>query len=509
MRRSVFYLVILMVALALIFILSLRPRPVRTKTGKNARPAVTSTKVKDVRGEVDIQNAFINVADKVGKAVVAVSTERTQKVGIPSSRFRFKRFKSPFDNGEDPFEKFFEDFFNQFPEREFKQSGLGSGFIIDKKGYILTNNHVIEGAEKISITLPDGRSFAGTVKGKDPRSDLAIVKIKAKNLPTVELGDSDLVQIGEWAVALGNPFGHIIRSPKPTVTVGVISALHRQIPAPGGEIGHVDMIQTDAAINPGNSGGPLCDLSGKVIGINVAIFSTSGGYQGVGFAIPINAARRILDDLIEGKEIVYGWLGVAVQEITPEMAEYFNLPDRKGALISQVTPDSPAEKGGLKEGDIVIAFNGKKIAAVTDLLKEATNAEIGQIAQVEVIRDRVKKTVPVRIGKRPSRVELAQRRETRTPQESKKWRGLTVSDITNEMSRELNLKDKEGVVIIDIDPSSPGYEAGLRKGDVIREINRTTIRNLSGYIDVTNEAEGLTLVRTDRGYFTVREDEAR
>lgn len=466
-----------------------------------------SANISKIKGEIDIQNAFINVADKAGKAVVAISTERTQKVALQRPRIRFKRFGfgGPF-NDEDPFEKFFEDFFGNFPEKEFKQKGLGSGFIIDEDGHILTNHHVVEGADKINVNLPDGRSFEATVKGADPRSDLAIVKINANNLPISELGDSSVTQVGEWVVALGNPFGHVIRSPEPTVTVGVVSALHRRIPTPGGGSGYLDMIQTDAAINPGNSGGPLCDLNGRVIGINVVIFSTSGGYQGVGFAIPINAVKDILGDLIKGKEIAYGWLGVSAQEITPDLQEYFNLPDRKGALISEIMPGSPAEKAGLKEGDIIRAFNDKKIDVLHDLLREVGNTKVGKIAYVDIIRDRVKSRIEVKIGKRSPKIELVEGEEIRVPNEADKWRGMQVSDITDEIARELKLKSSEGVVIMQIDPKSVSYEAGLREASVIREINKTKISSLDDYRKITSEAKGPALVRTDRGYFIVKEE---
>lgn len=521
MKRTVFYVVIFAMMVGLILVVYIQNKlkiapeqaalpQAREETIKEVakakvpEPTVTGAKAKPVKGEFDIQNAFVEVANEAGGAVVAVSTERTQKIGFRRPRFRFRRFGSPFFEEEDPFEKFFEEFFG---EREFTQKGLGSGFIIDKAGHVLTNHHVVEGADKINVTLPDGRSFVATVKGTDPRRDLAIVKIDAKDLPTIELGDSNLIQVGEWVVALGNPFGHVLRSAKPTVTAGIVSALHRQIPAPGGERGYLNMIQTDAAINRGNSGGPLCDLNGKVIGINVVIFSTTGGYQGMGFAIPINEAKDILDDLMKGKEIAYGWLGVSVQEVTPDIAKYFNLPDEKGALISHIVPQSPAEKAGLKEGDVVRTFGGKEIVVVHDLLREVGNTKVGEKVRIDIIHDRGKKTIEVKIGKRPTRIELAEGRGFEIPPEVEKWRGIEVAKITDEIAGELNLRDKEGVVIIDIDRSGPSYEAGLRKGDVLREINKIRIRNLKDYKRITQGVKGSALVRTDRGYFVVKEDE--
>ena len=505
MKKIVLYSAIFLIAVVVILKIGVRKKEAPLPVARDTRVAETS----NLKGELDIRSAFIKVADEAGKAIVTISTERTQKVRLRRPGFGSRRFGSPFGGGEDPFEKFFEDFFGRSPEREFKQRGLGSGFIIDKQGHILTNYHVIEGADKINITLPDGRNFVGTVQGMDPRSDLAIVKIKAKNLPTVMLGDSDLLQVGEWVVALGNPFGHVLKSPKPTVTVGVVSALHRQIPAPGGERGYLDMVQTDAAINPGNSGGPLCDINGKVIGINVVIFSTSGGYQGVGFAIPVNHAKNILNDLIKGIEVAYGWLGVSAQEITPAIAEYFNLPDRKGALIAEVLPDSPAEKAGLKEGDIVTGINKKPVDTLHDLLRVVGNIKVGQTVSVEIIRDKVKKGVTVKVGKRPTKAPVTEGKEFKPPKESEKWRGIKVTGITDEIAKDLGLEDREGVVVVEIEPGSLAHAAGLKRGDVMREINKIRVKNLGDYKKVTKAAKGIVLVRTDRGYFAVKESEPR
>jgi len=507
MKKIILYLTVALAVLALVVVVFVdRKRTVSRREALRKGPAVS----KGMKAETDIRSAVINVAEKTGKAVVTISTEKTQRIGFRSPRPGLRRFGpgGPFSE-EDPFERFFEDFFGQFPEREFKQMGLGSGFIIDDKGHILTNHHVIEGADVINVTLADGRNFTGVPKGSDSVSDLAVVKIDAKDLKSVKFGNSDLLRVGEWVVALGNPFGHVLKSAKPTVTVGVVSALHRRIPVPGGMVGYLDMIQTDAAINPGNSGGPLCDLDGSVIGINVAIFSTSGGHQGVSFAIPANTAKDIVGDLIEGKEIAYGWLGVSVQEITSEMKRYFGLSDRKGALISEVTPDSPAEKAGMEAGDIVKTFNGKEIVSVYDLLREVNNAVVGSEVRLEIIRDQVEKTLKARIGKRTSDSELNQEEGPDIARDSIEWRGARVINITEKIARELRLKNVEAVLVITVNPMSPSYAAGLRKGDVLRSINKSGVKNLADYGTIIQAVRGAALVGTDRGYFIVKEDEEK
>ena len=517
MRRNIFYSTIIATLLILMVVIFARNKFLaRQEAGISGteraasmfRSRADSEKIKRIQGEVDIRNAFIEVADKVGRAVVTISTERTQKIMPQRQPFSFRGpglGDSPFQ-GESPFEKFFEDFFGRFPEKEFKQKGLGSGFIIDAEGHILTNYHVIEGAEKINVTIPDGRNFDAIVQGADPRRDLAVIKIDAKDIPVSSLGDSELVEVGEWVVALGNPFGHILKSPKPTVTAGVISALHRQIPAPGGSRGYLDMIQTDAAINPGNSGGPLCDLNGNVIGINVAIFSTTGGYQGLGFAIPINEAKRILSDLIAGKEIAYGWIGIGVQDITPEIAQYFGLPDIKGVLISQLVPEGPAKKAGLQEGDIIRSIDGAPINSVNDLLREINDKNIGEVVDIGIIRDGQKIKISTEIGKRPDTAAMGAERKEGVQQELESWRGIVASDINDDIARKLGLTDKDGVVVMQIKTPSPAYEAGLRPGDIIREINRAKIHNLDDYRNAISSAQGVALVRTDRGYFVLQEE---
>ena len=300
-----------------------------------------------------LQTAFTRVSQQAGPAVVSISTEQIERV---RQYFRGHPFMG--QGGEDPFDDFFRQFYGEAPtEREFRRFGLGSGVIIDERGYILTNEHVVADADKITVTLADGREFEGVVKGKDARSDLAVVKIVGKKLTVAKLGDSSIVQAGQWAIALGNPFGLIATGPsalalgaEPTLTVGVVSALNRQLPRTSRlDRDYTGLIQTDAAINPGNSGGPLLNLRGEVIGINVAILTSSRGFEGIGFAIPINKAKVVIDSLIEGKRVAYGWLGVSIQDITDDVADYYGLADRDGVLVYQVLPNGPAMKAGMKD----------------------------------------------------------------------------------------------------------------------------------------------------------------
>ncbi len=449
-----------------------------------------------------IEQAVINVANTTGKAVVSISTEHTTKIKGGKRYY----FRSPFGNespfGEDEmFRRFFDDFLGEIPDREYKQVGLGSGVIIDPEGYILTNEHVIGGADKITVKLPDGREFKGEIKGKDPRSDLAVIKINARNLPVATLGDSESLKIGQWVVAIGNPFGFALENPEPTVTVGVISAMHRSL----GRVlsrdrDYNDLIQTDAAINPGNSGGPLVNLKGEVVGINVAIFSTTGGYQGVGFAMPINNAKRIISKLIEGKKILYGWLGITVQDLSEDMAKYFGLPDKNGVLVAKVLENSPAQKAGIKESDIIRQFDNKPISNVKELLSVVAKTDVGRKVKVGLVRDKKDITVEVQIGERPEKLE-----EEITSITSGAWRGLEVESLNSDTARQYRIEDKIGVVVVNVQAGSPADEAGIIPGDVIVEINKQAISNLSDYGKAIQELKGNILIKTTRGYFLIKE----
>jgi len=497
-KKGTFLLIVLVVGIILGLIISMIINRRETEPKVQSQ---TSVRLDSVSGETDVRNAFIKVADQVGPAVVSVYTETTHK--IAGRRFgmrpNFGRFQDKF------FNDFFDEFFKDIPQREYKQTGLGSGVIIDQKGYILTNEHVIKGADKITVALADGREFKGAVKGTDPKSDLAVIKIDAKNLPTAELGDSGLMQIGEWVVAIGNPFGYVMRSPKPTVTAGVVSALHRSLPRrlPG----YTDLIQTDAAINPGNSGGPLCNLNGKVIGINVAIFSQSGGFQGVGFAIPSNYVKEVLADLIEGKEVQHGWLGVSVQDLTQDLADYFGIENRQGVLIAGVLEDGPAEKGGLKEGDIIKTFNKKDIKDVNELLRVISLTKVGKQVKIVVVRDKNEKTFNVKIGKRPAEIDklMPGGAEIESKEEAS-WRGMTVANITNQIANQLSLKDKIGVVVINVEAQSDSSNAGIKRADVIREVDRRKVSNVKEFEKIIKGLKGDILLRLERGYVIIKEE---
>ncbi|MEW6101609.1 MAG: Do family serine endopeptidase, partial [Candidatus Omnitrophota bacterium] len=413
---------------------------------------------------------------------------------------------SPFGGEEDSFRRFFEDFFGNLPDsgREYKQTGLGSGVIIDAQGYILTNEHVIKDADRITVKLPDGREFKAEVKGQDARSDLAVIKINAKELPVAMLGNSEDIKIGAWVVAIGNPFGFALQNPEPTVTAGVISALHRSLGRVSGDRYYNDLIQTDAAINPGNSGGPLVNLKGEIIGINVAIFSTTGGYQGIGFAIPINDAKRIISRLIEGKEILYGWLGVTVQDLTGELAEYFGLADKNGVLVAAIMKDSPADKAGIKESDVIKKFDNKTVNNTRELLAEVGKTEVGKKVKVAVIRDKKELLLDVEVAKRPE--DLEKLMATGAGISDGAWRGLKLEELTPEIKRRFNIREDAGLVVTDVEPASHGDEAGIIAGDIILEINKQPVRSIAEFERLTKAVKGNCLVRASRGYFLVKGD---
>ncbi|MBI3398125.1 MAG: DegQ family serine endoprotease [Deltaproteobacteria bacterium] len=410
-------------------------------------------------------NSFVKLAKELNPVVVNISTTQVikQKQMVP-----FPEFKSPFED-------FFGDEFRNFgeaPEREFKRQSLGSGFIINKEGYILTNNHVAENAEEIIVTLSDKKEkeYKAKVVGKDVKLDVALIKIDATaDLPVATLGDSDKLEVGEWVMAIGNPFGF-----SHTVTAGIVSAKGRVI----GAGPYDNFIQTDAAINPGNSGGPLFNLKGEVIGINTAIIA---GGQGVGFATPINMAKDILLQLKEKGKVTRGWIGVGIQEVTPELAQSFGLKDKQGALVSSVNQDEPADKGGIKAGDIIIEFDSKPITEVSDLPRTVAATSPGKTVKVKVIRDGKEKIFTVTIGKMKEGEEEVVAGGEKEETAPEKKLGFSVQSITPDIARRLGLKDREGVLVALIKPNSPAALAGIKSGDIIKEVNRKEVKNLKEY----------------------------
>jgi len=410
--------------------------------------------------------------------VVNISTTKVVKSPLDDF-FRGRDFPDFF--GDDFFKRFFGD---QHP-REFRQKSLGSGFIIDKEGYILTNNHVVEKAEQIKVKLSDKKEYDAKVIGTDPKTDLALIKIKASgDLPVVRMGDSDMLEVGEWVVAIGNPFGL-----EQTVTAGIISAKGRVI----GAGPYDDFLQTDASINPGNSGGPLFSLKGEVVGINTAIVP---GGQGIGFAIPINMAKGLLSQLKKGR-VVYGYLGVYIQDITPELANSFGLKEPKGVLVSDVTPNSPAKKGGVNKSDIILEYDGKQVEDRGQLNKMVGKTPIGKQVKITVLRNKEQKTLWVTIGELPEKQVTA---AAPNPEETDRW-GVKVQDVTPDMAAHLRLPNNEGVVITEVEPGSPAQEENLQPGDVIIEVEHNPIKNLADfrkYIELYKKQKTKTLLLTVR-----------
>ena len=404
-------------------------------------------------------NAMAEIAEAVSPSVVNISTEKTEK--ITQSQI------SPFLN--DPFfRQFFGNQFRQQAPRERKSASLGSGVIISPDGYILTNNHVIKNADKIKVRLSDKREFIGKLVGADPKTDLSVIKIEAEGLSSIEIGNSDNLRVGELVLAIGNPYGL-----NKTITMGIVSAVGR---ANVGIADYEDFIQTDAAINPGNSGGALVNVRGELVGINTAIFSTSGGYQGIGFAIPSNMVKVVMNSLIRDGKVIRGWFGVSVQAITPDLAKQFKLDENQGILISNVIENSPAELAGLMRGDVIIEFNGKKVNEPFAMRNTVAGIKPGEEVRIRIIRNEAVHSITVVIGELPGDTQAAP-----APVINNSLRGVSVQDLTPEVYDKLNLPEKiRGVVVTNIEPGSPA-ETSIAPGDVILEVNRKGITNIEDY----------------------------
>jgi serine protease Do len=421
---------------------------------------------KEAKVEAGRPRSFTDLAKRMKPAVINI---RSTKIVKHPGRGLWGPFgpRSPF---RDFFgDEFFERFFGDIPPRDIPQNSLGSGFIIDGQGYILTNNHVIEKAEKIKVLLSDEEEYDAEVVGRDPKTDIALLKIEpTKPLQAVTMGDSDKVEVGEWVIAIGNPFGL-----EHTVTAGIVSAKGRVI----GAGPYDDFIQTDASINPGNSGGPLINMRGEVVGINTAIFrDVQGIAQGIGFAIPVNMAKQIIPQLKEEGKVTRGWLGVMIQKVTPELAEQFGLEKPEGALVAQVMEDSPAQKAGIKREDIIIEFNHREIRKMSELPRIVASTPVGKRIEVKLIRKGREEKLELEVGElEEEQVAKAGRFTT------EKELGLTVQDLTPEIAQQFGISEKSGVLVSEVKVGSPAHEAGIRRGDIIKEIDRQPIEDLRGY----------------------------
>jgi serine protease Do len=422
---------------------------------------------------------FSALADTVSPAVVHIRVEKTVKGGGPASD-PFGR--NPFGGGEQSPDLFGHRF---GPQRrpDFRQPGLGSGFIIDRDGYIVTNNHVVDGADTINVVLKDETEYPAKVIGRDPLTDIALIKIDANgNLPTVALGSSDDLKVGEWVTAIGSPFGL-----QYTVTAGIVSAKGRAI----GSGPYDDFIQTDASINPGNSGGPLINMNGEVVGINTMIIA---GGQGIGFAIPIDMAKGIVTQLKTDGEVTRGWLGVTIQDLKGDLAEYYGLKGKTGVLVSGVVPGDPADQAGIKPKDVIIDVNGQAVTTSRDLTGLAANLGVGDKAKVTILRNGESKTLDVQIGKRPLTIASV---SGNSPKKKEGEYGFSVTDLTPKMARRYNLEDTSGVMVVGVAPKSKADAAGIQQGDLIIEINHQNVDSVQDFknlFDRYKTADGIYLL---------------
>lgn len=410
-------------------------------------------------------------------------------VNITSTKLENSRSSSPYDNREfgDPrYDEFFKRFFGEDPRNARKQRPVistGSGFIISDDGYLLTNNHVVDGADEIKVSMGDRREFIAEVIGTDPRSDVALLKIDGNNLPTLEIGSSDKLKVGEWVVAIGSPFQLSL-----SVTAGIVSAKGRSIPN-GSDTTYVPFLQTDVAINPGNSGGPLFNLEGQVIGINSQIYTRSGGYMGVSFAIPIDYAMDVADQLKEKGYVARGWLGVSIQEITSELAEALEMDVPKGALISQIIEESPAEESGLQEQDVILYFDGEEIFYSADLPKTVGAIKPGSKVNAVVLRDGVKKTLRIEVGELPTNPELMSSKPS-----SINILGIIVAN--QDLPQDSESRILKGVIVQEIDPDGLAARAGVLKNDIIYSLGRSRFKNTNEFnkaLDDLNKERNTTI----------------
>jgi serine protease Do len=421
----------------------------------------------------ELSAAFRSVARQTVPAVVFITVEKTLDSRNPST------LNNPFEGfGQDFLERFFGRRFPEGQQPRERQQGAGSGFIISPDGQILTNYHVVGDADRVTVKLNDGREFTAKTIGTDQPSDIAVIKIEAKDLPVLRLGDSDAMEVGDWVIAAGNPFGLT-----ESITVGVISAKGR---SRLGIADFEDFIQTDAAINPGNSGGPLINLQGEAIGVNTAIASRSGGYMGIGFAIPSNMVKTVKDQLLTHGKVVRGYLGVRIQELTRALAQSMHIDTTEGVLVADVSKGSPAAKAGLKRGDVILALNGRPTHDPGQLRNIVAMSAPGTKVPVQILRDNKRREVSIELGELPRAQTAARAGEEAQPPVRL---GFNVQNLTPELAQQLGYSDTEGVVVAQVDPRSEAYQAGVRRGMVIREVNHQEVSNTQDFRQAVQKAE--------------------
>ncbi len=435
--------------------------------------------------------SFSELAETARPGVVNIRTVKTIKGGSPVFRHFFG---NPRGGDRNPFDEFFGPFRGEGPQRDFKQRSLGSGFLIDEKGFIVTNNHVIEDADQIKVILSNDKEFDAELVGRDPKTDLALIRIVgAKNLKPLKLGNSENMKVGTWVVAIGSPFGL-----EQTVTAGIVSAKGRII----GSGPYDDFIQTDASINPGNSGGPLLNMDGEVVGINTAIIASG---QGIGFAIPINMAKGIIDQLRDKGEVTRGWLGVGIQDLTPELADYYGLKAEKGVLVTQVFEGDPADKAGIQVNDIILSVDGQRVTTGRELSAMIANTPVGNKSKVDLIRDGNKKSLTVTLAKRDDdpKTRIAQSRGSDEL-------GIEVTDLDSDVARRFGIQgDENGVLVTDVRDDSLARDADVRPGDIIKEINRVVVKDRNDFVQLMQKNEDsktiqLLVKRPNAGFLVVK-----
>ena len=447
--------------------------------------------------DLKLGTSFAPIVKKVTPSVVRIdiSINAKQQTGPQAQAFGL------------PDDPFFRHFFGNLPNQPMvspREHGVGSGVIVSKDGYILTNNHVVDDADEVKVTLTDGREFIAKVVGKDPKSDVAVVKINATDLPAIALADSAKVEIGDVVLAVGNPFGI-----GQTVTMGIVSATDRGAM----DLDYEDFIQTDAAINPGNSGGALVDAEGRLIGINTAIFSRTGGNQGIGFAIPTDLAREVMVSLVDYGKVTRGYLGVMIQDINPALAHQFKLKGNNGALVGDVVPDGPADKAGFKSGDVVTQYNGKPVVDSRHLKLMVGATAPGETAQVKILRDGSEQSLDVKVKELPGSDQLA-RGDASPKQDDDTLQGVAVDNLDGQAREQFKIPPHvKGAIVTQVDANSAAAEAGLKPGDVITEINRHPVKDADDAVKLTEHAKDrTTLLRVWSGngshYLVVDENKA-